>query len=96
MGTFGKVYLAQETQTERKFAIKMINSRKLRANVTKTDIETLITEVNILRRIWHPYLVMLHEVYFEELSVYLVLEYVPSGNLKQRLIKRGGRIAEFS
>eukprot|EP00759_Apiculatamorpha_spiralis_P042449 PhF_6_TR40497/c1_g1_i1/m.60596 len=72
-GAFGKVKLAENSNTHKLFAIKIMNKKKL-GKVTSH-------EVAIMKRLKHPNVVRLHEVIddVESDKMYLILEYVKNG-----------------
>ena len=77
-GTFGRVKLAQHLQSGQFFAIKtMIKSETLRLN----QLAHVESEVNVLMRIEHPFIVDLKGFYQTEESVCLVTEFIAGGEL---------------
>ena len=46
-------------------------------------------EVHIMKKLQHPHIVRLYEVFESDEALYLVLEYVPCGELYDYLISRG-------
>lgn len=53
------------------------------------DMEFLIDEIRILKELSHPNIISLYDVYEEEDSVHLVMEYVEGGELFSRIESKG-------
>lgn len=70
--------------TGEKYAIKIIDRSKCRG---KEDM--IETEVNILKRIRHPNIVQLYEMYEIDNKIYLVMELVTGGELFDEIVGRG-------
>lgn len=49
------------------------------------DIQPILTEIEVLLKIDHPNVVKLHEVLEDENNLYMVLEYMAGGTLRNRL-----------
>ncbi|XP_018901176.1 ribosomal protein S6 kinase alpha-5 isoform X2 [Bemisia tabaci] len=82
-GSFSVVRRCVEKETGRKFAVKII-SRKIDAS----------REINLLRACQgHPNIVNLHQVYYDEVHTYLVMELLQGGELLDR-IRRKKRFTE--
>lgn len=80
-GSYGKVYLAVNTTTKQKYAIKKITLRELIH--ASAGVAQLEREIRLMRSLHHPNILKLHEVLFLEKTriVYLVLEYAENGSL---------------
>ncbi|TDH67690.1 hypothetical protein CCR75_006887 [Bremia lactucae] len=83
-GTFSVVREATLKLTGEKFAVKCIK----RAQLTADDLEALVAEVKILREMQHPHIVKLYDVYQEDTYFFLVTEYMPGGELFDRIVKK--------
>ncbi|KAL2914707.1 hypothetical protein HK105_205847 [Polyrhizophydium stewartii] len=83
-GAFSEVKLAVERATGQKFAIKIID--KLKCKGKESMIET---EVNILKRVRHPNIIQLYEMYEFSGKIYLVMELVTGGELFDEIVGRG-------
>ena len=81
-GHFAKVYRGKHRQTGKKVAAKRINR-----SATKTD--TLHNEIKALARLSHPNIVRLYDVFFDDVFVVLMLEFLGGGELFARIIKGG-------
>ncbi|GAB0495321.1 hypothetical protein MMPV_006620 [Pyropia vietnamensis] len=76
-GHFGRVYLGKDRQTYERFAVKV-----LRKSTTKTRSHLHIQrELEILRRVNHPNIVRLYDLFVDDQKLYFVLEYMPGGAL---------------
>ena len=62
------VYLAEDRKTQEKFAIKAIQKKKVE------DLQTFITEINILQKLDHPNIIKLYEFWEWNNVCFLVLE----------------------
>ncbi|KAL3659444.1 hypothetical protein V7S43_015436 [Phytophthora oleae] len=83
-GTFSVVREATLKATGEKFAIKCIK----RAQLSADDLKALVAEVKILREMQHPHIVKLYDVFQEEKYFFLVTEYMPGGELFERIVKK--------
>ncbi|XP_012828001.1 PREDICTED: SNF1-related protein kinase catalytic subunit alpha KIN10-like [Erythranthe guttata] len=90
IGTFGKVKLAVHSLTGIKVAIKILDRR----SINNCEAEKVRREINIMRRLSHPNVVRLFEVIETPSKVYVVMEYLNSGELFYYLIDNGGRLDE--
>ena len=85
-GTYAKVYLAQDVQDHKQYAVKSISKEAvLSSNRTAT---ALISEIHIMRRLDHPFLLKLHKVYENDKFIHLILDYLPGGDLFHRIIEK--------
>ncbi|KAJ3686337.1 hypothetical protein LUZ61_015501 [Rhynchospora tenuis] len=88
-GNFGKVYHAKNLKTNEEVAIKVLDKEK----VVKTRlVQQLKREIEVLKRVRHPYIVQLHEVMATKSKIYIVMEYVRGGELFNKVSK--GRLQE--
>ena len=62
------------------FAIKSIRRKKVEENM-----DTLEQELDILLKVDHPNIVNFYEVYLDHKYVHLVMEYMPGGELYDKL-----------
>jgi serine/threonine protein kinase/tetratricopeptide (TPR) repeat protein len=81
-GGMGVVYLARELKPNRPVAIKFLASGPL---AVPSDRERWLKEARAAARVRHPHVVQLHHADEAEGWLYLVLEYLPGGSLKERL-----------
>eukprot|EP00607_Mallomonas_marina_P004898 CAMPEP_0182437126 /NCGR_PEP_ID=MMETSP1167-20130531/84830_1 /TAXON_ID=2988 /ORGANISM="Mallomonas Sp, Strain CCMP3275" /LENGTH=722 /DNA_ID=CAMNT_0024629925 /DNA_START=292 /DNA_END=2457 /DNA_ORIENTATION=+ len=80
-GSYGSVYLATHRMTTDERAVKVMNVDR----VTSYYLRKLHTEIAILRRLDHPNIIRLHDVFFGRRSVYLVTELCRGGELFELL-----------
>lgn len=85
-GSTSVVYLAQNWEKTSQFAVKCISKKTLHK---LHAIKNLINEINIMRKVKHRNLTELYCVYEDDEQVYLVMEYLPYGNLLKRVSGNG-------
>ncbi|GAB2279746.1 SNF1- protein kinase catalytic subunit alpha kin10 [Dionaea muscipula] len=86
IGSFGKVKIAEHKLTGYKVAIKILNRRKIK----NLDMEEKVRrEIKILRLFMHPHIIRLYEVIETPSDIYLVMEYVKSGELFDYIVEKG-------
>jgi serine/threonine protein kinase len=79
VGTTGKVKLAEDTETGRRYAIKIIKKSLFHA---RPDLEPKVhREIALMRLLDHPHLLRLIEVFESPHHIYIVLEYAEHGEL---------------
>ena len=86
-GTYGYVKLATRLGDSSKVAIKVIPKTKLRRR------DRLDREITIMKKVDHPNIVRVHEIYEDSFNVYLVMELCEGGELYDRMT-RLGRLTE--
>nr|XP_004474815.1 serine/threonine-protein kinase H2 [Dasypus novemcinctus] len=79
-GSFSKVVRVEQKATKAPFAIKVMETRM------REGRETCESELNVLRRVSHRYIVQLLEIFEAHDRVYLVMELATGGGLFDRLI----------
>lgn len=77
IGAFGKVKVALHTTTKLKVAIKILD----RQSIDDSTADRVKREINILRLFSHPHIVRLYEVIETRTKIYVVMEYMNSGEL---------------
>ena len=86
IGSFGKVKVAEHILTGHKVAIKILNRKKIKA----IDMEEKVRrEIKILRLFMHPHIIRLYEVLEPPHDIYVVMEYVKSGELFDYIVEKG-------
>ncbi|KAG5535151.1 hypothetical protein RHGRI_023059 [Rhododendron griersonianum] len=86
IGSFGKVKIAEHCRTGHKVAIKILNRRKIK----NMDMEEKVRrEIKILRLFMHPHIIRLYEVIETPTDIYVVMEYVKSGELFDYIVEKG-------
>ena len=84
-GAFGEVHVCREKKTDRIYAIKKIKKEIL---VLKNQIIHILNEQIFMSRVKSPWIVELKESFQEDDYLYLVMEYLPGGDLMNLLIKK--------
>ncbi|KZV27376.1 hypothetical protein F511_02485 [Dorcoceras hygrometricum] len=85
IGAFGKVKLAVHTLTGLKVAIKILDRR----SIDSSEAEKVRKEINIMKQLFHPHIVRLFEVIDTPTKVYVVMEYMNSGELFYFITEHG-------
>jgi len=88
-GGFGKVMLVRKKGTTDIFAMKVL---KKEAVIRRNQVAHTKTETHILKQIRHPFLTRMHFAFQSHGKLYMVLNYLPGGELFYRL-KREGRFS---
>ncbi|CAG9323736.1 unnamed protein product [Blepharisma stoltei] len=86
-GNSSVVHLGVRIQDSKKFAIKKVSKKKIQKS--KINLENLINEIKIMRKLNHPNIIKLHRVYESPHNIYLVLDYVKGGDLYSRILEKG-------
>jgi len=73
-GAFGVVYSCKKKGTSEEFAVKMVDQ-------VETPLAEIRQEVEMLRKLAHPCIVKLHDVYYEKVFVCMVLEIYRGGDM---------------
>lgn len=82
-GSFSRVVRAEHKGTKQPYAVKMIEVKQ-REGRSAAD-----SELRVLRRVRHPYIVQLIEVFEAPDKIYMVMELATGGELFDRIIKHG-------
>ncbi|XP_077215012.1 SNF1-related protein kinase catalytic subunit alpha KIN10-like [Tasmannia lanceolata] len=86
IGSFGKVKIAEHALTRHKVAIKILNRRKIKNMEMEEKVRR---EIKILRLFMHPHIIRLYEVIETPSDIYVVMEYVKSGELFDYIVEKG-------
>ncbi|KAJ0249833.1 SNF1-related protein kinase catalytic subunit alpha KIN10 [Hirschfeldia incana] len=86
IGAFGKVKIAEHTLTGHNVAIKIISRLKIKNMGTEEKVRR---EIEILKLFMHPHIIRLYEVIETTTDIYLVMEYVNSGELFDYIVEKG-------
>ena len=87
-GSFGNVYKCVNKSNGELFAVKVMNLDKLRSY--NQDVSVLRDEANLMLKIKnHPNIVQLHDAYFSNKHVRLVMDLMDGGDLFEHVIKKG-------
>ncbi|KAI9312729.1 kinase-like domain-containing protein [Dichotomocladium elegans] len=77
-GSFGRVHLAQSRHNARFYAIKVLKKSEV---VRLKQVEHTNNEKNILESVANPFLVNLWGTFQDDSNLYMVMDYVPGGEL---------------
>lgn len=81
-----QVKVAEHILTGHKVAIKILNRKKIK----QMDMEEKVRrEIKILRLFMHPHIIRLYEVIETPNDIYVVMEYVKSGELFDYIVEKG-------
>ncbi|CAL8073175.1 unnamed protein product [Calicophoron daubneyi] len=83
-GSFGVLYVAIHAITRQKVAIKILDKRKLGAEVFRVR-----SEIEALKQLNHKYIYKLYQVIETDYYFYLVVEYLSGGELFDYIIEKG-------
>ena len=78
-GSFARVYLVQNKENQKKFAVKAFSKEYLLSQ--GKGKESLINEVEVMQKLKHEFVMNLQEVHESKNSIYLVLELLEGGEL---------------
>ena len=79
--------VAEHVLTGHKVAIKILNRKKNRASFKME--EKVRREIKILRLFMHPHIIRLYEVLETPHDIFVVMEYVKSGELFDYIVEKG-------
>jgi calcium/calmodulin-dependent protein kinase I len=85
-GAFSVVKLAVNKKTGEKVAVKIINKTKASS---EADAKRLQTEVEILKKVKHPNIISLKDLYDTPEELFLVMELVTGGELFDKIVQKG-------
>ena len=80
-GSFSRVVRVENKITKEPFAIKMIDAQQGK--------EVVESELNVLRRVHHTYIIQLNEVFESKEKIYMVMQLATGGELFDRIIAKG-------
>src|SRR5690348_4868146 len=78
-GNFADVYLGQHVHLNTQAAIKVLHGR-----LTEHDLSSFLNEARVIAHLRHPHIVQVLDFGVEDATPFLVMEYAPNGNLRQR------------
>jgi len=83
-GGFSIVYKCTYNLDGKAYAVTVIDKEAL-----KEDIKLLQREVEIMKKVDHPNILKLHEIYEDESRVFIVMELVSGSELFDRIVEKG-------
>ena len=83
-GTFGKVKLALHKPTKEQVAIKILEKAKIK---NKKDLERIEKEIKYMKKLNHPNIVKIYEIFDDKDNYYISMEYVSGGELFNYIVK---------
>ncbi len=78
-GNFADVYKGQHIHLNTQAAIKVLHGQ-----LTDNDLANFIHEARVIAHLRHPHIVQIFDFGIEDSTPFLVMEYAPNGNLRQR------------
>src|SRR5258708_12312663 len=78
-GNFADVYLGQHVHLHTLAAIKVLHGR-----LTDDDLANFSNEARVIAHLRHPHIVQVLDFGVEGATPFLVMDYAPNGNLRQR------------
>ncbi|UJR25639.1 hypothetical protein I4U23_006990 [Adineta vaga] len=84
-GTFGRVHVVYHRETDTYYALKTMSIKRI---IESKQVEHVQSEKNILSKISHPFLIRLYWTTHTNSLLYLLLDYIPGGELFQMMRKR--------
>ena len=84
-GNYAVVHQVTELSSLAEYAVKSVHKAKIHSS--SRGVSSIISEITVMRKLRHPNLVQLHKVYESEETVHLILDYLPGGNLFQRILQ---------
>ncbi|CAJ1404819.1 unnamed protein product [Effrenium voratum] len=91
-GSFGSAHLGKHKRTKEERVVKVV--MKSQAKLPVEDIEK---EIMVLRQVDHPHIIRLHEWYEGSSKIYLVMDAIKGGTLREALLsfqREGQPVAE--
>ena len=88
-GAFGKVYKARELQTGNIVAVK-----QLKIYNSRTNYQNIIKEINLLKHLSHPNIVKYYNYFEEDDKIFIIMEYLEGGTLKEYINNNQNNITE--
>ncbi|KAH6779330.1 SOS3-interacting protein 3 [Perilla frutescens var. hirtella] len=88
-GTFAKVYVGRNLQTNISVAMKVVGKEKV---IRVGMMEQVKREISVMKMVHHPNIVELHEVMASKSKIYFAMELVRGGELFAKITK--GRLRE--
>jgi len=78
-GNFAEVYLGEHIHLNTQAAIKVLHGQ-----LARNDVEGFLTEARLIAHLRHPHIIQVLDFGVEDDIPFLVMDYAPHGNLRQR------------
>ncbi|CAG9330070.1 unnamed protein product [Blepharisma stoltei] len=91
-GSFGIVFLVQNTRNRKFYVLKRINLGLLTIKQKKAALR----EAEILKQLDHPHIIKYHASFLEDNDLSLIMDYAEGGDLQQLLLKHRLRKKNFN
>lgn len=85
-GSFGTVYKVKLKTTGEIYALKEVSRRVL---IKNKQLKYAVSEIKIMKRLKHPFILTLHDSFEDKNSIFMILEYCPNGDLSDLLRLKG-------
>ena len=87
-GNFAKVHLChRQKDPKTKYALKTMQKSAL--HKSRRNIQSVLTEIDVLRSIEHPNVIQLYETYESTKYIHLLLPYLEGGELFEKIKSKG-------
>lgn len=80
-GTYGDVKMGKATKNKTKYALKVINTSKLRP----AEVKAIEREIQVHRKLEHPNIIKFHQHFYQNKNLVMVLNYAQNGCLADYL-----------
>lgn len=87
VGNFGKVKIADDERSRRRYACKILEKSLIREKSQTTQLQR---EINCMRRLYHPNTVSFHRVLTTSTKIYIFMEFVSGGELFDEIKRHDG------
>ena len=84
-GTFSKVKLGINKYTKEKVAIKLLEKSKI---TEKEDLKRINREISIVKKLSHPNIIKINEIFENEKYYYIIMDYCSKGELFDYIVKK--------
>src|SRR3954453_23573769 len=78
-GGFANVYLGEHTHLDTRAAVKVLHEQ-----MEAQDLESFLKEAQTIAALKHPHILRVLDFGIESAALFLVMEYVPKGTLRQK------------
>jgi serine/threonine protein kinase len=87
-GVSGVVYQCTNRTTNEKFAVKVIDKRKIGNNGGASSLDDVLKEAEMLRSLRHSNIIHLEDIFENESNIFLIMELSLGGDLFDRLFSK--------